>query len=425
MRAIKHSMYMALVLALALGLSAAGCKKKGKKSKSKRAKAGMVALKSGKANKKLKKLKKKLKRVKRNLKKANKKDKLAKGKKPKLKKPEYKRLVLALATCSFKKYSWDYKCPAYLALQKARKEKKLDIKDFYKWQSKWGLELLKSKSPSLRYRAVSMLSSAWAGGMKEANVNAIIEVGKAEKNIAVLRHMLDAMSSNQKKHPQVGKFIIANLKHPNEAVRLRAVWSLAAWGRDTKGAAKAMLAVIKKDESKKIQRAACEGAGKLDDESVLPTLKKLTLNKRTDPNLYYYCFKGVIHMWTRYPFHPKKPSKKAYRLTLKLLKQRGRTDKRPPWGIASMFHGLYKEGTKSYKEWAKKASWYKKKDLIKAIGAVIKDSKAGWMVRTYLVETAAKLGAKKKFFKALLRAYKGKETEHPHTYVAKALKKHV
>jgi len=416
MRALSGSVKMSVMLAVALGLVFGGCKKKGKKDK--RAKATMAALKSGKA-KSSKKIKKKIKKIKKALK------KVAKRKKEKLDKAEYKRLILALATCKLKKYNWDYKCPAYQDLQKARKEKKRDIKDFSKWQSAWALELIKHKAPTLRWQAVGMMSSAWAGGMKEEHVNAIIAAGDKEKDIGVLRYMIDSMDSNQKKHPQVGKFIIKNLSHENEDVRLRAVWSLAAWGRDTKDAGKAMVKVIKKDKVKKVQQAACEGAGKLEDESVLRTLKKLTMNKKTDPDLYYYCFKGVIQMWTQYPFHPKKPSKKAYKLTLKLLKQGGRTEKRPPWGIAGMFSNLYKEADKSYKKWADTAKWYKKKDLVKAIGKVIGDPKAGWMVRSYLVETAAKLGAEKKFFTNLLKAYKGKETKHPHSYVTKALKKRI
>jgi HEAT repeats len=418
MRALSASMKMTVILTIAMGLVFGGCKKKGNKSKSKRAKAGMASLKVGKGKKKLKKLKK-LKNVKKALK------KLAKGEKAKLKKEEYKRLTLALETCKLKKLNWDYKCPAYLELQKVRKEKKLDIKDFSKWQGALALEILKNKAPTLRWRAVSMMSSAWAGGMKEKYVKAIIAAGEKEKNVGVLRFMLDAMDSNQKKHPVVGEFIIKNLSHENEDVRLRAVWSLAAWGKDTKGAAKAMVSVIKTDKVKKVQQAACEGAGKLEDESVLKTLKKLTLNKKTDPDLYYYCFKGVIQMWTGYPFHPKKPSKKAYQLTLQLLKQGGRTDKRPPWGIAGMFNNLYKESDKRYKKWAETAKWYKKKDLVKAIGAVIKDLKAGWMIRTYLVKTAAKLGAEKKYFQKLLKAYKGNEKKHPHSLVTKAISKRI
>ncbi len=415
MRAFSASMKMMVVLTIALGLVFGGCKKKGKKSKSKGAKAGMASLKAGKSkkiNKKLKKLKKKVK-------------KLAKGEKEKLKKDEYKRLTLALATCKLKKNNWDYKCPAFLELQRVRKEKKLAIKDFTKWQGTWALTLLGNKAPALRWRAVSMMSSAWAGGMKEEYVKAIIAAGSKEKNIGVLRFMLDAMDSNQKKHPTVGEFIIKNLNHENEDVRLRAVWSLAAWGKDTKGAAKAMINVIKSEKVKKVQQAACEGAGKLDDESVLKTLKKLTLNKKTDPDLYYYCFKGVIQMWTGYPFHPKNPSQKAYKLTLQLLKQGGRTEKRPPWGIAGMFNNLYKEDDKRYKKWAASAKWYKRKDLVKAIGAVIKDLKAGWMIRSYLVKTASKLGAEKKYFQKLLKAYKGKEKKHPHSLVTKALSKRI
>lgn len=420
MRALSASMKMTVILAMALGLVFGGCKKKDKKSKSKRAKAGMVALKAGKVGKKSKKkLKKKLKKIKKALK------KLAKGKKAKLKKPEYKALILAQASCEIKKNEWDYKCPAYKAMQQARKEKKLDIKDFSKWTDKWSLKLIKHKSPAIRWKAVGMMSSAWAGGMKEVHIDALIAQGNVEKNIGVLRYLIDAMDSSQKKHPKVGKFIIKNMSHEDAEVRLRAVWSLAAWGRDTKGAGKAMVKVIKKDKVKKVQQAACEGAGKLEDDSVLKALKKLTLNKKTDPDLYYYCFKGVIQMWTQYPFHPKNPSKKAYKLTLKLLKQGGRTEKRPPWGVASMFNNLYKENDKSYKKWAEKAKWYKKKDLVKAIGKVIGDQKAGWMIRTYLVETAAKLGAEKKFFKKLLKAYKGKEAKHPHSYVTKALKKRI
>ena len=87
-----------------------------------------------------------------------------------------------------------------------------------------------------------------------------------------------------------------------------------------------------------------------------------------------------------------------------LLKQKPRTEKRPPWTISSMFYDLKKED-KDFKKWHATAKFYKKKELFKAFASVIKDTKAGWMIRTYFVDLCSEMGAEKKFFKKLLKFF--------------------
>ncbi|MFH2009623.1 MAG: HEAT repeat domain-containing protein [bacterium] len=414
----KTALRLALILAIALGLAVTGCKKKGDKDKkAEQDRTSKVSVKVGKKkDKALKKAKKALKKLKKDLK------KLKEGEKPEFTGDEYKAAFLALASCKFKdNHSYDYKCPAYLALQNLRKEKK-PFKTFYKWQAEKAPKWLGHESPVVRYHAAGLLSSAWAGGVKRDNIAVIIAAGEKEKSPPVLKYMLDVIDSSQAKDPRVGAFIVKHTEHEHELVRQQAVWSLAAWGQRTKGAVDAMLRVIKKDKSMKVRKSACEGAGKLEDEKVLPLLTKLTLSKKTDPELYTECFKGVINMWTQFPFPPKKPSKKAYKLTLQLLKQKPRSEKRPPWTISSMFYDLKKED-KDFQKWHATAKFYKKKELFEAFASVIKDSKAGWMIRTYLVDLCADMGAEKKFFKKLLNSYKGKEDKGSNSHVVRNLKK--
>ncbi|MCA9670521.1 MAG: HEAT repeat domain-containing protein [Myxococcales bacterium] len=337
---------------------------------------------------------------------------------------KYEALIVALESCTLKPNGQiDWKCPAYKALRDAKRNRKTLLKNLLGTNAKIGAKLMKHKGAAVRWYSIGLMSSAFAGGVKDDNIKALLEHAKTEKEGPVLIKIANTVASNQKKNPEVGDWLIALLKHSDEHVRVAAAYQLTAWGQETKGAGKALAAVLKKDESDKVKAAACKGAGKLQDESLIPTMAKLAKNKKTPPTVYSACFAGAVMMWTRWIFPPKKPSRKAYGLTLALLKAKPRDKDHPPWTIVSYFRALQKKDQDSDKQktWRAAAKFYKPQQMMTAIGQVITDPNAGWMVRSYFVDQIGKMGATKAMLMKLRKKYKGKEKDYNHGHVIKKL----
>jgi hypothetical protein len=336
---------------------------------------------------------------------------------PPLTEKRYEELILELAKCKFDGTSIDWKCEQYKDLQKARQSKSSLIGDLFAVSAKLGLKLMSHQSPQVRFYAVGLMGSGWVGGTKEEYVDAVIKASETEKDPMVVWKMIDTISSNQRKKDdaKVGPWVLKHLNHENEEVRGKAAWALATWGKTTKGAAEAIAKVIAEDKSMNVRTRACEGAGDLEDDALIGTLKK-HMSPTTDPALYQACFKGLVKMWTKYVFAPEKPSQNAYKLTLAMLKAKPRSNDRPPWSVLSYLTGVHSSGS-SYDKWKAAATWYKHEDLIGALSSVIADFNANSNMRTYAVDFISKLGAKREVFEKLRKAYNGKEKEGSNSWI--------
>ncbi|MBN2496655.1 MAG: HEAT repeat domain-containing protein [Deltaproteobacteria bacterium] len=321
---------------------------------------------------------------------------------PPLTPERYEELVVALASCQLKEGGIDSGCEKYTELQKAKQNKASLFKDLAGMHSKLGRKHMGHKSPAVRYYAVGLMGSAFAGGVAADDVAAIIKAAKKEKDIEVLAHMIDTIGSNQAKNPAVGKFLLGMLRHKQARIRKAAISELAAWGKKTKGVVPAFTQVLKKEKDPAIKAYACERAGELESDKLLPVMRQLATSKKSSPDLHEACFKGIVNMWTRYVHAPEKPSKKAYQATLALLEAKPRDDNRPPWTIVSYFNGLQKPDA----AWSGKAGFFKKPQFHKAVSKVIGDPKANWMARTGFVDLLANTGAPKQVFADLRKACK-------------------
>jgi hypothetical protein len=317
---------------------------------------------------------------------------------------EYEKLLLGLASCSVTDNGIDRKCPAFETLEQRRKTRGTVLKDLAGGLAGLGRKHIGHDSPAVRLQAASLMSSLF--GADASSQATLVAAASKEPDPKVLRSMLRSVGSSSGKNPAVRDLLLAKADHADEAVRKEVViWLTSSWAAGTERTLEKAMAMIASDPSLNVKKLACESLGARGDERALPVLAKHTKDA-ADP-LYDSCFKGVVGMWAA-PVPHKKPSQKAYALTLDLLKAKPRSAKNPPWNGLS---GL---------QWAEKpeflaaAPWYKKADLVAALESVVTDRAANWMCRTGSVDMLQKLGTPKAKLEALAKGYAGATGEDGH-----------
>jgi hypothetical protein len=135
-----------------------------------------------------------------------------------------------------------------------------------------------------------------------------------------------------------------------------------------------------------VQAYACETAGKLGDKRLLAIYKKLTKKPDEKPDLYSSCMSGLHEMWN--PFMLPDgfvASAEAYKLTMNRLRDKPRTENRPPWTLMSKL-GRVPKGP---------PAWYKQAEVQKVLGDIALDDKAKWLARTGCTRALGELKAQK------------------------------
>ncbi len=328
---------------------------------------------------------------------------------------EYEKYMLKLSNCTLKADGIDRKCEAYKAFNQARKNRNTMLKNWGGFLSKLGHKHIKHESPAVRYQAVKLTGSFFGSSTKTQEI--IIEAAKSEKNPTILRAMARSVGSKIKS-PAIQDLLMGLSKHDNERVRMEALgWMGSSFANETKGTLERLIEAVDKDPSMKVRVYACQRLGGRGDDRAMKTFHKYLDDPKRSDTLYNGCFRGLIRMWSS-PVPLKNPSHKAYKLTIKLLNRKPRSDKSPPWAVIS------------YVDWAKKpefqqrAKWYKKETLIKALMGIAKDKNANWMARTASVRSMKKLGAAKDKFKALQKTYANAKTGVD-SFVLKEINKHL
>jgi hypothetical protein len=343
---------------------------------------------------------------------------------PPLTEARLRSLILDLEKCKLTERGIEESCPQYRSLKTAKRERKAWVKNLQKAMGPMGRKLLVHTSNAVRHHAVTLMGSGWVGGVKKGDAKIIIKASKIEKDTSVLKNMIYTLASNQSKDRSVGKWILAFLSHAEPVVRKQAAMSLSTWGKKTKGSGKALLQTINTDQSIEVRQAACKGIGNLGDNSVVASMERILTEKSTDIVLYEACFIGLIKMWTRYVLPPKKPSAKAYKLTLALLNRKPRDTKHPPFQIVNYFSGL-KSKSPQQKKWRKAAKFYRADDFEKAASAIVADPKTSWICRNAFIGLLADMGASKDTLTSLRKTYAGKEKEGSNNFVVRTLDKRI
>lgn len=319
---------------------------------------------------------------------------------------QYETLLTALSSCKAVESESSYygsvesSCPALKALHAAR-SKKNAMKNISGKTGPLTRKLLEHKSPAVRVQAAGMVQSLL--GTSKDNQKAVVDLAKNEKDIAVLKALIHAIANDGKRNPDVGSTLLSLAAHENAHVRATAAVGISSsWNKGMPGGVEKLIQLMERDPDPLTRQAACAYAGQHDDDRLIPVYTKLTA-PRADADLAAKCFGGLLKMWASYPLFSN-ANEKAYKLTLKLLFQKPRTDKLPPWTTMGTFESVGKGKGSSFEKWKAQATWFNAKDVKRAMLEIAGDKSANWLGRSGAVRAAVALGGTK----AELAALKGK-----------------
>jgi hypothetical protein len=333
---------------------------------------------------------------------------------------ELEKLLLGLAACSVTDRGIDSKCEAKKAWDEGRK-RNTSLKDIAGMYASLGKKHIGHESPAIRITTASLMGSIFGSS---ADTQAIIlEAAGKEQEPEVLRSMIRTVGSSISKNPGVKDLVMKAADHAEERVRIEAAsWLTSSFSDGVEGTFEKALSMIETDASPKVRTYACREIARREDDRALAVLEKLTADPDKDPAMYEACMEGIVKMWVGFP-KPKKPSQKAYELTLQRLGEKPRSKVRPARGIFFDFTATVpsRENDTFHKAWADAATWYKQDDLMAALRDVVTDRAANWMARTSAVDTLVKLGETKEQLGKLSATYADAEKIGDDSHVARKL----
>lgn len=282
-----------------------------------------------------------------------------------------------------------------------------------------GKKLIAHESPAVRIKAVDLLGSP-VGTSAEAQ-NLVLEAFPKEANTGVLVAMLRVVANDGARNEKIGQLLISALDHKDLDVRAQAIYALSSsWNKKLAGGAERLAKAAESDPDMQIRKAACEYAGKLGDEKLLPMYHKLTAPD-VEPALQSSCMRGLIEMWADYP-HFENASEAAYRLTLTLLERTPRTKHMPSWVAISSIGHIGGDSDK-VTTWKKRTPWFDAVAVRKALSGVVLDDATDDLAVSQSISVMAALGANAGEIGALEKKLEGSVRLRKNGLVAKAFEK--
>ena len=319
----------------------------------------------------------------------------------------YEKLVVGLEGCKLVGFTIDHKCPGQVALDDAMQGSTTDVKDMLGMTSQLGQKLIGHPSPAVRIKAAGLMASFV--GTKGSSQDLIAAAAAKETDPNVLQAFIRTVSNDGATNPNVAKMLLKHVEHEAKDVRLQAVYAISSsWNREMAGGAEKLAMVAEQDPEPKVRQAACEYGGKLGHKAMLPVIEKATA-KADDKDMYSACMSGLGAMFHQYPFY-ETTNEAAYRLFLKRLADKPRSEAAPPWTVMSLFRYAGDPKSEKLATWKKQATWFKVADVKQALASVIGDKASNWMARTAAVESYAALGATKVELEKLKQGYDPKDS---------------
>jgi hypothetical protein len=316
----------------------------------------------------------------------------------------HEKLLLSLKDCELEEYGIDSRCEAYKTYRRAR-NRKTYLKDLAGMSRTLGIKLIGHQSPAVRYQAANLMGSIF--GSNPRVQEAILAAARKEQEPAVLARMINVVGSRHRGNQELTRLLLEMADHDDEKVRMAAMtWFTNSFGAGVEGTFDKVLEKVDRDPSIKVRSYLCSRLYGSSDERALAVFNRYLTRKDTPRELYRGCFQGVINAWTGFP-QPKKPSKAAYGLTLRVLNARPRSQDRPPWiGIRTLRAAKTEGSSPFHKKWLEAVKpWYKKDRLVKALQSLAADRDSHWMARTGAVDTLRDLGASKQQLQGLKKTY--------------------
>jgi hypothetical protein len=221
----------------------------------------------------------------------------------------------------------------------------------------------------------------------------------------VLRAFLRVIADHGMKNRKVGAILVGATRHADKDVRLQGIYALSSpANRGVPDATTRLAALATDDPEPKVRQAACEYSGRLGSDDLLPMYEKLTASS-VDHEMYAACMEGLVAMFHNHPSFDT-ANEGAYKLFLRRLDAKPRTEHSPPWNVMSTFcYFSHESDLDKLAAWKKQATWFKPADVKRAMSDVVSDKTASWMARAAAVESMVGLGASKSELEALKRGY--------------------
>ena len=309
----------------------------------------------------------------------------------------YERIVRNVEDCPLEGYQVVPTCPGIQMFNAGIGNTAPEIK------AAVGRKMIGSGSPAVRVTAAELMTGP--NGTSTESQDAIAEAASREHDPGVLRAFIRVIADDGARNPRVASVLLAAADHADPDVRLQAVYALtSATNRGMHGAAAKLIALAESDREPKVRHTACEYSGKLGSDELLPLYERLT-STTADPELYSACMEGLVRMFHNHPVFDTS-NEQAYRLFLRRLDDKPRTEHSPPWNVMSTFC-YYSHGSDLAKlaAWKQQATWFDPAEVKRVMTHVIADKTANWMARAAAVESMVGLGATKLELAALKRGY--------------------
>lgn len=317
----------------------------------------------------------------------------------------YEKLLLDMATCGIKGEQIDPACPAKKAFRAARSRRNA-LKNLAGLTAQLGKKHIKHSSPAVRVQAAGFLASIF--GADTSSQDVIIEAAMTEQEPAVLVAMIQSVGSKGGRNPKIGELLLKLAGHENSSVRKKAmVWLGSVWNKDLAGSIEKIIETIENDKDESVRQFACRYSGARGDDRMVPIYKKYTAKPEENPKLYAACMDGLVNSFMHYPLFGTH-SEKAYKLAMKRLAHKPRSQTVPPWGLLDNFAEIAKE-TPKVTEWRAKATWFKIADVMKVLEPIVIDRAAYRLARSGALKSMVALGASKKQLQRMRKSYDGSE----------------
>lgn len=233
-------------------------------------------------------------------------------------------------------------------------------------------QLMSNASPQVRGQAITA-STGKLFGAKDSEVSNDLSTLMNEKDPYVIKCGVEALS-NELKHPEVAKFVLAQVDNESPFVRRKVALAVGnSWSKGVDGVKEAALKLMA-DNDENTRKLILSGVGKLADESFVPELVKV-LNDPAQEKCHGDAIRGLSTMWLDYPFH-KNTSKAAYEATMNYYKKTPRTNNVPSWAGISAFSTV---AEKEIGAWKAKATYFKPAEFAKVLTDVVNDPAVNWL----------------------------------------------
>ena len=304
----------------------------------------------------------------------------------------YEKLIIALAPCKIEYGKIDIACPAQHTFADAQNRAHKANVNLGPMSNRAGKKLLDHAEPSVRVEAIQLLSLMFD---KDHSIpDLLIAAANKEKNPSVLRALVRVLGTHAVGDEKVQAALLTLAENPDAAVRADTGEVLSMHkNRSIAAGVKKVGDLMLNDPVWVVRTSTCQRAGMLGDESLLPIYEKLTTSAiaAKDPKLAASCITGLSRMWMPIA-NWDSPSEKAYRLTLKLLARKQRSEWLPSVDLIMELGMTDDASLPGHEQWVKKATWWKSEELRSILASIVVDEHASMPARVNAIDSIVRLG---------------------------------